>query len=98
MDEARVREYAERHGKSVERGDMAAVASDLVEDLHPQLPAIGQILASSCDKAEALSVEPAGDHAIVHIRYSGADKTVTIRSRWEDRGGTPTIVDAGPVE
>ena len=98
MDEARAREYAERHGKSVERGDMAAVASDLVEDLHPQLPVIGKILPSPCDKAEVLSVESAEDHAIVHFRYSGADKTVTIRSRWEERGGTPMIVDAGPVE
>lgn len=98
MDEARVREYAERHGKSVERGDMAAVASDLIEDLHPQLPVIGQILPNPCDKAEVLSVEPAEDHAVVHIRYTGADKDVTIRSRWEERGGTPMIVDAGPVE
>ena len=98
MDEARVREYAERHGKSVERGDMAAVASDLVEDLHPQLPVIAQILPKPCDKAEVLSVESAEDHAIVHIRYTGADKDVTIRFRWEERGGTPMIVDAGPVE
>jgi hypothetical protein len=58
LDEARVREYAERHGKSVERGDMAAVASDLIEDLHPQLPVIGEILPNPCDKAEILSIEP----------------------------------------
>ena len=51
MDEAKVREYAERHGKSVERGNMAAVASDLIEDLHPQLPVIGEILPNPCDKA-----------------------------------------------
>lgn len=98
MDEARVREYAERHGKSVERGDMAAVASDLIEDLHPQLPAIGKILPNPCTKAEVLSVEPADDHAMVHIRYTGDDRVVTIRSRWEERGGTPMIVDAAPVE
>ncbi len=98
MEEAKVREHAERHGKSVERGDMAAVASDLIEDLHPQLPVIGQILPNPCTKAEVLSVEPGEDHAIVHIRYSGDDKTVTIRSRWEERGGTPMIVDAAPVE
>jgi hypothetical protein len=98
VDEAKMREYAERHGKSVERGDMAAVASDLIEDLHPQLPVIGQILPNPCTQAEVLSVEPADDHAIVHIRYSGNDKTVTIRSRWEERGGTPMIVDAAPVE
>ena len=98
MDEAKVREYAERHGKSVERGDMAAVATDLIEDLHPQLPVIEEILPNPCDKAEILSIEPAEDHAIVHIRYSGPEKTVTIRSSWEERGGTPMIVDAGPVE
>jgi hypothetical protein len=50
------------------------------------------------DKAEILSIEPAEDHAIVHIRSSGPEKTVTERSRWEERGGTPMIVDAGPVE
>jgi hypothetical protein len=98
MEEAKVREYAERHGKSVERGDMAAVASDMIEDLHPQLPVVEQILPNPCNKAEVLSVEPAEDHAIVHIRYTGDDKTVTVRSRWEERGGTPMIVDAGPVE
>jgi hypothetical protein len=98
LDETKVREYAERHGKSVERGDMAAMASDLIEDLHPQLPVIGQILPNPCDKAEVLSVEPAEDHAIVHTRYVGAGKDVTVRSRWEERGGTPMIVDAAPVE
>jgi hypothetical protein len=98
VDEAKVREYAERHGKSVERGDMAAVASDLIEDLHPQLPVIGQILPNPCHRAEVLSIEPAEDHAIVHIRYTGDDKVVTIRLRWEERGGTPMIVDAAPVE
>jgi hypothetical protein len=98
VDEAKVREHAERHGKSVERGDMAAVASDLIEELHPQLPMIGQILPNPCNSAEVLSVEPADDHAIVQIRYTGDDKTVTVRSRWEERGGTPMIVDARPVE
>lgn len=98
MDESKVREHAERHGKSVERGDMAAVASDLIEDLHPQLPVIGEILPNPCDRAEILSIEPADDHAIVHIRYSGPAKTVTVRLRWEERGGTPMIIDAGPVE
>jgi hypothetical protein len=51
VDEAQVREHAERHGKSVERGDMAAVASDLVEDLHSQLPVIAEILPNPCNTA-----------------------------------------------
>ncbi len=98
MDEGKVREHAEEHGRAVERGDMDAVAGDLIEDLHPQLPVIGQILPNPTNTAEVLSVEGADDHAIVHIRYTGDDKTVTIRSRWEDREGRPMIVDAAPVE
>jgi hypothetical protein len=45
-----------------------------------------------------LDVDAAADHAVVHIRYAGDDKIVTIRSRWEDRGGRPMIVEARPVE
>jgi len=59
---------------------------------------IGQILPNPCNTADVLSVEPADDHAIVHVRYTGDDKVVTIRSRWEERGGTPMIVEAAPVE
>jgi hypothetical protein len=98
MDEAQMREVAEEHGRAVERGDMAAVQNDLIEDLHPQLPMIGQILPNPCNTAEVLSVEGADDHTIVYIRYSGDDKVVTIRSRWEERGGRPMIVDAAPTE
>jgi hypothetical protein len=59
---------------------------------------IGQILPNPCNTAEVLSVEGADDHTIVYIRYSGDDKVVTIRSRWEERGGRPMIVDAAPTE
>ena len=98
MDEGQMREVAEEHGRAVERGDMAAVQNDLIEDLHPQMPVIGEILPNPTNSAEVLSVEPADDHTVVHIRYSGDDKVVTIRSRWEERDGRPMIVDAGPVE
>lgn len=46
--------------------------------------------------AEVLSVEMADDDgAIVHIRYSGDESSLTIRTRWEDREGRPLIVPTG---
>jgi hypothetical protein len=35
------------------------VASDLVEDLHPQLPVIAEILPNPCNAAEVLDVDAA---------------------------------------
>ena len=56
-----------RHGKSVERGDMAAVASDLIEDLHPQLRVIGEILPNPCDKAEILTQGGRSETSCAHL-------------------------------
>jgi hypothetical protein len=98
VDEAVVRQRAEEHAKSVERGDMAAVTSDLIADLHPLLPQIAADLPNPTETAEVLSVEAHEDHALVDIRYAGNDKTVTFRSHWEEREGRPLIVSAQPVE
>ena len=98
MDEAQVRELAAEHAKSVERGDLAAVTSDFIPDLHAQVPEIVKSLPQPTDTAEVLSVEVMDDHALVRIRYSGDDKSVTIQSRWEDHAERPLIVAGEPVE
>lgn len=98
MDESVVREHADAHAKSVERGDLAAVASDMVPELQAQIEEIARELPNPTKTAEVLSVEAADDHAFVEIRYTGDDKTVTFRSRWEERGGRPLIVGAEPVD
>jgi hypothetical protein len=38
------------------------------------------------------------DHPMVEIRYSGDDKSLTLRSRWEDVDGRPLIVHAEPAD
>jgi hypothetical protein len=97
VDEAVVRRHADEHAKSVERGDLAAVTSDFVPEMHAAVPEIAKELPQPTKTAEVLKVEAHEDHALVEIRYSGDDKSVTIRSRWEDRGGRPLIVSGEPV-
>jgi hypothetical protein len=63
MDESVVRRHAEEYAKSVERGDIAAVASGLVPELHDQLPAIASELPNPTKTAEVLSVQAAEDRA-----------------------------------
>jgi len=98
MDEAQVREHAEEHTRAVERGDLAAVTADFIPELHEAVPEIAQSLPSPVNTGEVLSVEDKDDHAVVQIRYTGDDDTVTIQTRWEDRDGRPLIVSGEPIE
>jgi hypothetical protein len=97
VDEAQVRQHAEEHAKSVERGDLAAVTADFIPELHEAVPEIAKSLPNPVNTGEVLSVEDKDDHAVVRIRYTGSEDTVTIQTRWEDRDGRPLIVAGEPV-
>ncbi len=100
MDEATLREVVEAHAQAVcDPMDAAHVQADLIEELHPQLPAIAQMLPQPVRTAAVDSLVIADDHATALITYTGDEASLTINSRWEDRGGdTPQIVSAAPVE
>ena len=101
MDETTLRPVAEAHAQAVcDPIDEAHLQADFIEELHPQLPAIAQTLPQPVREATVDSVVIADDgHATVLITYTGDDSSVTINSRWEDRGGSqPQIVEAAPTE
>ena len=98
MDQQAMEQTAEQHAYAVVRGDMRAVAADLVPALRPQLPEVGKQLPQPCTSADVRRVDARDDHTIVEIEYSGDDKTITLRSRWEERDGGPLIVEVKPVE
>lgn len=97
MDERKVREHADTHAESVRKGDMDAVAADLVEDLRPMLPEVGKLLPRPVTEAEVLGIDFAGDGATARIRYAGDAKEVTLRSQWREIDGRPMIVAVEPV-
>ncbi len=98
MDEALLRETVESHAQAiVDPMDVARVQSDLIEELHPQLPVIAQLLPQPVTSANVDEVSVHDEHADVRITYAGADKSLTIASRWEERGSDrPQIVQAVP--
>jgi hypothetical protein len=98
MDQHAMEQHAEQHAYSVVRGDMEAVAADLIPELRPALPEVGKILPQPVTSADVKRVDADDDHTIVEIEYTGADKVVTLRSRWEDRAGGPLIVEVAPVD
>ena len=100
MDEATLRPVVEAHAQAVcDPIDAAHVEADLIEELRPQLPAIAQLLPQPVRTATVDSLVVADDHATALITYVGDDTSITINSRWEDRGESqPQVVSAAPTE
>ncbi len=100
MDEATLRPVVEAHAQAVcDPMDVEHVQADLIDELHPQLPAIAQMLPQPVRTATVDSIVIADDHAIALITYVGDDSSLTLNSRWEDRGGSqPQVVSAEPTE
>jgi hypothetical protein len=98
MEEAPMRKIAEAHGQAVVDGDFDAVAADLVPEMRPALPEVAKLLPQPVTGADVIRLDIEDDHAIVEIRYSNDEKSLTLRSRWEDVDGRPLIVEAAPAD
>jgi hypothetical protein len=100
MDAGSIRKHIQKHADAVVHGLWAAVAADFAEELRLQVPQVIEGLPRpAVMSAEVLSVEIGEPDSVAMIRYSGESGDVTLRSRWEDRGGEhPVIVQIEPVD
>jgi hypothetical protein len=93
MNDKRVREHAEAHGRAIAAGDLAGAASDLTEDARAKAPGVMKLLPRPVTAAEVTFVEPAADAFVVRTRYTGDDGAATVEARWAEIDGRPRIVD-----
>jgi hypothetical protein len=98
MDAQQTRDHIQQHADAVVAGDMDAVVADFTESMRPHVPEIAKALPQPVTSADVLSVEVGETESVAKIRYAGEDSEVTIRSRWQDEGGRPVIVQAEPAE
>jgi hypothetical protein len=98
MDEQNVRQHAQAHADAVVRGDMDAVASDLVEPLRPALAQLAPLFPQPVTSADVTRLDVEAQHAVAQITYRGDDKELVIESRWEEQDGRPMIVAAEPLQ
>jgi hypothetical protein len=97
MDEQQTRSAVQAHADAVVRGDFDHVTNDFIEEMRPQVPAIGQSLPRPVTAAEVRSLNIGADECVAEIQYQGADAAVTIRSRWRDVDGRPQIFAGEPL-
>ena len=93
MDEDSVRTHAQGHAEAMLAGDLKRAGSWLAPEAMTNVGTVMQVMPKTIDHADVVDVTTEQNEAVVHIRYTGDNKEVTVESRWAEREGRPMIVD-----
>jgi hypothetical protein len=94
MDELAVREHAQAFCDALVAGDIDRAIGDFSNELRRNLGEVLALLPLPANDASVESIEHGGAGYAVVIRLQGETEEVQIRTRWKDRDGRPTIVEA----
>ncbi len=94
MDEQAVREHAQALCDGLVAGDIDRATTDFSNELRRNLGEVLALLPLPSTEATVDSVEHGGSGYNVVIRLVGETDEVLIQTRWKDREGQPTVVEA----
>jgi hypothetical protein len=97
MDEATVREHAQAHCEALLAGDIGRASQEMSRELQSNLGPLVAMLPLPLTAATVESVEMTGTAYRAVLRLVGETETVMLETRWKDRDGRPTIVEASRV-
>jgi hypothetical protein len=97
MDEQTVREHAQAHVEALLAGDIGRAAEEMSSQLRSNLGPIVAMLPMPMTEASVESVEMTKTGYLAVLRLVGDGGTVRLETRWKDRDGRPTIVEASRV-
>ena len=94
MDEQSVREHAQAFCDALLEGDIDRAIASFSRELHRNLGEVIALLPLPAKETAIESLEAGGPGYNVVLRLVGETETVLVQTRWKDRDGTPTIVEA----
>ena len=94
MDDQTVREHAQAFCDALLAGDVDRAIGSFSQELHRNLGEVIALLPLPAKAAAIESIESSGPGYNVVLQLVGETETVLIQTRWKDRDGTPTIVEA----
>ena len=94
MDEQAVREHARAVCDALVAGDIDRATQDVSNELRRNLGEVIALLPLPASEATVDSVEHGGAGYNVILRLVGETEEVQIQTRWKERDGRPTIVEA----
>jgi hypothetical protein len=97
MDQQVVRDHAQAHCDALLAGNIDRALEDFSRELHSNIGALIGLMPLPLTEASIESVEPGGKGYVVVMQLVGEGSTVRLETRWKDRDGKPTIVEASHV-
>jgi hypothetical protein len=94
MDEQAVRDRARAVCAALVAGDIDQAIEDFSTELRRNLGEVLALLPLPSNEATVESVEHGGSGYNVVLRLVGESEEVMIQTRWKDREGRPTIIEA----
>jgi len=95
MDEQTVREHAQAHCEALVSGDIGLASKDMSPELASHMGPIVAMLPLPLREATIERIEMTGTayHAVLRLTGEGGE-TVHLETRWKERDGRPTIIEA----
>ena len=94
MDIETVQERAAAFCDALVAGDVGRATEEMSAELRRNLGEVVALLPLPATEATVASVEHGGAGYNVVIRFTGEADEVEIQTRWKDRDGRPTLVEA----
>ena len=94
MDDATVRERAQAMCDAIVAGDVEAATADASPELRRNLGEVIGLFPLPATEGSIESITQGGSSFVVVLRLIGETDEVQIQTRWKDRDGTPTLVEA----
>jgi len=95
MEEQDIRTHAEAVCAALVAGDVERVIEELSQELRQHLGEVIALLPLPASEATVETIERGGGSGYtVVLRVVGETETIQLQTRWKDRAGSPTIVEA----
>jgi hypothetical protein len=94
MDEQAVRQHAQAMCDAVVGGDVDRLIEDFSPELRRNLGEVISLVPLPSREAAIESVAQGGSSYVVVLRLTGESEEVQVQTRWKDRDGKPTVVEA----
>jgi hypothetical protein len=94
IDDDVIREHAQALCDALVAGDMDLVTADFSPELRKNLGEVLALLPLPSTEAAVQSVDHRGSGFDAVLRLVGESEEVLVQTRWKDRDGRPTVVEA----
>ena len=94
MDEETVRARAKAMCDAIVAGDIDRAIEDFSPELRRNLGEVISLLPLPSREAAIESIDHGGSSYVVVLRLTGESEEVQVQTRWKDRDGHPTVVEA----